>query len=60
MNKENGSAGKAVLEADWLYQHTYEGNEGYELLKKRRAVLSRPVLQTEHHLLAAGPGDPDA
>ncbi|MEK3904871.1 cache domain-containing sensor histidine kinase [Paenibacillus sp. FSL R7-0179] len=36
VNKENGAAAadKAVLEAKWLNQHTYEGNEGYELLKK--------------------------
>ncbi|CAM4239102.1 sensor histidine kinase [Paenibacillus typhae] len=25
---------KAVLEPEWLNQHTYEGNDGYELLKK--------------------------
>lgn len=40
VNKESGSAGKAVLEADWLYQHTYEGNEGYELLKKTGSPIS--------------------
>lgn len=34
VNNENRSAQKSVLDSGWLYQHTYEGNDGYEMLKK--------------------------